>query len=117
MARELQEAQSKAQSIAMQKDIDYYKAETERLKAVGGIDPVAIKPLIREMVSELMQQPVNEVIGMHMAEDAAMMKHAQMVDQQLAMAGQGPASPNGAASEPAQPPGPPQPPGTEGAPT
>lgn len=108
MAKELQVAQWKAESIAMQKDIDYYKAETERFKAAGAIDPAAIKPIIREMVSELLNQPVNEVIGMHMAEDAAMMRHAQQVDQQLAQAmgqatqseGQAPEAP-----EPATPPG------------
>jgi len=51
MAQELKEAESRAESIALKKDIDYYKAETDRLKAVGDIDPLALKPLIREMVS------------------------------------------------------------------
>jgi hypothetical protein len=100
MGNELQQAKSKAESISYQKEIDLYKAESERMKVVGGIDPQALKPIVREMVSQLLGQPVNQVIGMHMQEDAAMTQQATV----MAQAGT-PAQPG--QSPPGQPPGPP----------
>lgn len=84
MHQEMMQAKSKAESISYQKEIDYFKAETERLKAVGSIDPNALKPVIREMVSEMLGLPVNELIGAHMHEDALMTQHA--ANQAKAMA-------------------------------
>ena len=100
MGNELQQAKSKAESISYQKEIDLYKAESERMKVVGGIDPQALKPIVREMVSQLLGQPINQVIGMHMQEDAAMTQQATV----MAQAGT-PAQPG--QSPPGQPPGPP----------
>lgn len=99
MAQELQEAKHKANSIAMQKDIDFYEAQTKRFGEVGKIDPQALRPIIREMVSEIMNQPVNQVIGMHMAEDVMMTKHAKQIEDQIdqAMQPQQPPGPNGQA--------------------
>lgn len=37
-----------------QKDIDVYKAETDRMKAIGGIDPKAMEPIIRQMVMQVL---------------------------------------------------------------
>lgn len=56
-----------------------YEAETKRLAAIGNIDPMALKPIIRTMVSELLGGPAVPVMAAHM-----------MADQQIAsMAAQG----------------------------
>ena len=41
----------KAHSVA----IDDYNAETDRLKAVGGIDPMSLQIVVRQMVSDMLQ--------------------------------------------------------------
>ena len=84
MGQQLEQAKQKAESISFQKDIDLYKAESERMKVVGGIDPMALRPIIREMVSELVGMPVNQVIGMHVAEDAMATQHAANQAAQMA---------------------------------
>jgi hypothetical protein len=45
-----EQAKDKQQSIM----IDDYKAETDRLKAVGSIDPVALQMVVRQMVSDML---------------------------------------------------------------
>jgi hypothetical protein len=101
MQQELIQAKQKAESISYQKEIDFYKAQSDRMKVVGGIDPMAMKPLIREMVSEILNQPVNQVIGMHMQEDAKMTKaindqHNMMATHEGAMQPNPPPPANGA---------------------
>lgn len=65
-------AKNKAESIAYQKEIDMYKAVSDRVKTFGAIDPNAIRPIIREEVSKAIGIPVNSAIAMHMHEDAVM---------------------------------------------
>lgn len=101
MGQELQQAKMKAESIAYQKEIDFYKAQSDRMKAVGSIDPQALKPIIREMVSELVGMPVNQVIAAHMQEDALMTQHAANQAAQLAQTDVQP-NPNHTAPLPAQ---------------
>lgn len=60
----------------LQKDIDWYKAETDRLKAVGGIDPAALMPVVRQLVSELLGTPVNPIIAAHTMENSQMIAAA-----------------------------------------
>jgi hypothetical protein len=62
-----EQAKDKSQSI----DIDDYKAETERLKAVAAADPGAAQVLIRSMLSDLLGMPALPVMHEHMAADAA----------------------------------------------
>ena len=51
--------------------LDWYKAETDRLKATGSIDPEAMKPVIRALVSDVLGMPVVPVMHAHaMAEQA-----------------------------------------------
>jgi Phage P22-like portal protein len=52
-------------------DIDDYKAETERLKAVAAADPAAAQVLIRSMLSDLLGMPALPVMHEHQAADAA----------------------------------------------
>jgi hypothetical protein len=84
MQQELIQAKSKAESIAFQKEIDVYKAITERVKTLGGIDPNSIRPVIREEVSQLLGLPVNPIIAAHMQEDSLMTQHAANQAAQLA---------------------------------
>jgi hypothetical protein len=62
-----EQAKDKSQSI----DIDDYKAETERLKAVAAADPAAAQVLIRSMLSDLLGMPALPVMHEHVAADAA----------------------------------------------
>jgi hypothetical protein len=80
-----EQAKDKSQSI----DIDDYKAETERLKAVAAADPAAAQVLIRSMLSDLLGMPALPVMHEHMAADAA--------HQQAIMPAEEAAEPAGAA--------------------
>lgn len=73
MQGELQQAKAKESVQELQKEIDWYKAETDRLKAVGAIDPAALMPVVRQLVSELLGTPVNPIIAAHVRENAAML--------------------------------------------
>lgn len=53
----LQQAKTELDDKTAKDSLELYRAETERLKVVGGIDPAALQPVIRGMVSD--------VIGMH----------------------------------------------------
>jgi hypothetical protein len=72
MAQELQQAKNELQQTKMKADLEIYKAETQRLAAVGAIDPLALRPVVRQLVSEVLGGPANLAIGAHVAEDAAM---------------------------------------------
>jgi hypothetical protein len=61
-----EQAKDKQQSIA----IDDYKAETDRLKAVGAIDPVALQMVVRQMVSDMLQTQLHPQLMQH-AQDQA----------------------------------------------
>lgn len=83
-------------AMKQEKQIAEYKAETDRIKAVGSIDPAAMMPIIRQMVSDVLGTPINPIIAAHAAENAAMaqppqappnpvaMQHAQDMQQQAA---------------------------------
>lgn len=49
-----------------------YEAETNRLRAIGGIDPEAMKPVIREMVSEMVGQAIVPLMAQHAAAERMM---------------------------------------------
>jgi predicted nucleic acid-binding Zn-ribbon protein len=57
-----------------------YEAETQRLSAVGKIDPEALKPVVREMVSQMLGQPVVPLMAQHAAADQAMQPAPEPVD-------------------------------------
>jgi hypothetical protein len=67
----LVQAQEQAREKGRSVDIDDYKAETERLKAVAAADPGAAQVLIRSMLSDLLGMPALPVMHEHMAADAA----------------------------------------------
>lgn len=81
---EIMELKMKALEQLIQKDIDYKnaitneeKANTERMKVVGAIDPLALKPVLREMISQILQHPVNSIIEAHALEEAQMIAKTQ----------------------------------------
>jgi len=44
---------------------------------------MSLRPLIREMVSEMLGLPANAAIAMHMREDAQMQKETELIDRQI----------------------------------
>lgn len=83
---EIVELKMKALNQLIQKEIDYKnaitneeKANTERMKVVGQLDPVALKPIIREMVSQMLGQPVNQIIEAHAMEESQMLNRANSI--------------------------------------
>jgi hypothetical protein len=85
--QKMQELQNKAASEALEKDINWYRAETDRIKAVATVDPAALLPIIRQMVSDVLGTPVNQIIARHAAENEMMPGSAtQVANQQHAQA-------------------------------
>lgn len=68
--KQIDELKSKSLISEQQKEIDEYKAQTDRMKAVGSIDPEAMKPIIRQMVSEALATQINPLIHAHALEAA-----------------------------------------------
>lgn len=52
-----------------QKEIDEYKAQTDRMKVVGDIDPQGMIPILREMISQVIGQAINPLIHAHAIEN------------------------------------------------
>jgi hypothetical protein len=69
---ELVQAKAKQGALFAQKDIDTYNAETLRMKAVGAIDPDALRVVVRQLVSDALGTRINPLIAAHAAENAAM---------------------------------------------
>jgi hypothetical protein len=59
-------AKDKSQEIAI-KD---YEAETNRLKAVGGIDPLSLQVVVRQMVQDMLQTELHPVLQQHAANES-----------------------------------------------
>jgi hypothetical protein len=45
--------------------IDDYKAETDRLKAVGSIDPMSLQIIVRQMVADMLQTDLKPALQEH----------------------------------------------------
>lgn len=72
MESELTQAKNKSSEQEQQKQIDLYDAETRRMTAVGKIDPAAMMPIIRQLVSEALGTPINPIIAAHALENSQM---------------------------------------------
>lgn len=72
MSQELDQTKAKLLNQSTDKDIDQYKAETQRMAAVGQIDPEAMMPVVRQLASAALGQPVNPLIAAHMKDNAQM---------------------------------------------
>jgi hypothetical protein len=82
--QEIEQLKSKAMVQEMQKEIDWYKAETDRAKVMSAIDPAAFIPIIRQQVSEMLGMPANTLIAAHMMENSQMIAAANPEPEQQA---------------------------------
>lgn len=90
LKQDLQVADSKQMATEQQKSIEVYKSETERMKAIGMIDPAAMMPIIRQMVSEVLGTPANPIIAAHAQEQSMLEAQAQHMINQLPLPPQPP---------------------------
>lgn len=70
--QENQDLKSKLMAMKQEMTIKEYDAETKRMTAIGGIDPAAMMPVIRQMVSEALGTPINPIIAQHALENSQM---------------------------------------------
>lgn len=66
----IKELESKTAIELMQKDIDMYKALTDRQKVVAATDPEAMRLIFREELSQMMGASANAIIHEHAVEQA-----------------------------------------------
>lgn len=66
---EIEQLKSKMLISEQQKEIDEYKAQTDRMKVVGDIDPQGMIPILREMISQVIGQAINPLIHAHAIEN------------------------------------------------
>ena len=64
-----------------------YEAQTARTAALGKIDPEAFKPVIREMLSQMLGQPIVPLMHQHSAADQAMQPAPEPVEMGMAANG------------------------------
>ena len=57
-----------------------YEAETNRLRAVGGIDPEALRPVLREVVSQAIGQHIGPLMDAHAVADQARLPAPEPVE-------------------------------------
>ncbi len=70
--QELQKAKAKL-AEKEPNELEWYKAETERMKVVGTVDPKALQPVIRSLVSDVLGTPVVPVMHAHAQAEQAML--------------------------------------------
>ena len=81
-AQEILELKNRQLIAEQQKEIDQYRAETDRMKAVGAIDPEAMRPVIRQLVSEALNTAINPLIHAHALEAAITANASQQLNPQ-----------------------------------
>lgn len=68
----LAEEKRKASAKDSLRDVEIYDSETRRMTAVAQVDPAALLPLIRQMVSQVLGTPALPEIAAHQAANASM---------------------------------------------
>jgi len=63
MTQNLADEKQKRTGIEQQKDIDVYKAETDRAAVLKDLDPAVLAPLVHKLVLEAMSQGMGPVVG------------------------------------------------------
>lgn len=81
--QEIEQLKSKAMVAEMQKEIDWYKAETERAKVMSAIDPDAYIPIIRQQISDMMGIPADQLIAQQMLSNSQMIQAANPNPQNM----------------------------------
>ncbi len=62
LMQHLAEQKTKHAAVEQQKDIDVYRAETDRMAALAKVDPSMLMPLVQQLVREALQQHINPVL-------------------------------------------------------
>jgi hypothetical protein len=65
--------------------VDEYKAETDRMKAVGSIDPLALQMIVRKMVAEMLHTDMVPAIAHHGMMEQALQGNVQAAQPQQPM--------------------------------
>ncbi len=73
LALKLSVAEGKVKQGVDKSHVDEYNAETQRMSAVGAIDPDAMKPIIRQLVQDALQTELSPLMDRHAVEDQARM--------------------------------------------
>src|SRR5215472_7986837 len=84
--------QEKAGEKDTQLEIDNYRAETERLKAVGSVDPIAMQIIVRNLLRDMLQTEIVPMLRQHVQTEAglqAQLAAAQQPTQPLGGSGNG----------------------------
>jgi hypothetical protein len=71
VTQHLADEKSRRTSVEQQKDIDVYKAETERMNTFKDVNPAALEPLVRQLVFEALSQNMNPVVAASITSMAA----------------------------------------------
>ena len=66
---QLVHAQESAKDKSTELAIKDYEAETKRLDVVGGIDPIALQVVVRQLVSDMLQTELHPVLQQHAAQE------------------------------------------------
>jgi hypothetical protein len=92
-------AQEQAKDKSAELQIKDYSAETDRLKVVGGIDPMALQLIVRQLVTDMLQHDdIHPALQDHAARESEL--QATMAPP-VPMNGESGAAPPGAAPAPA----------------
>jgi hypothetical protein len=67
---QLVHAQESAKDKSAELAIKDYEAETKRLDVVGGIDPIALQVVVRQLVSDMLQTELHPVLQQHAANES-----------------------------------------------
>jgi hypothetical protein len=67
---QLVHAQEQAKDKSAEIEIKDYQAETDRLKVVGGIDPLALQAVVRQLVADMLQTELHPVLQQHAADQS-----------------------------------------------
>jgi portal protein len=74
---QLVHAQEQAKDKGVELQIDEYKAETDRLKAVGTIDPLALQVVVRQLVREMLDTDLPGSVAHHGDMEMALQSNVQ----------------------------------------
>jgi hypothetical protein len=81
LVHQTEQAKDKSQEL----ETDVYRAETDRLKVVGGIDPLALQLVVRNLVRDMLQTELHPVLQQHAAQEGAL--QASMLPPDAEMSG------------------------------
>ena len=90
---QLVHAQEQAKDKSAEIEIKDYQAETDRLKAVGAIDPLSLQVIVRQMVSDMLQTEIHPVLQRHATQEGELQSAINPVPPQTGTNGAAPSGP------------------------